>query len=152
MDPEHNFLLQVRGDKIVHMFDAKDREVLSEQELEAFHGGHHRNLIFKDEYQKRATSFNLKPGDALHFPVTAPHWVQNCDQVSISFSITFRSEFSERAAKLYYLNSKLRKLGIAPTPPGNVSWRDNLKYGAFKMALSAKHALGKGAPAQASRY
>ncbi len=152
MDPEHNFLLQVRGEKIVHMFDANDRSVLSEEELEGFHGGGHRNLVFKDEYQKKATSFTLMPGDALHFPVTAPHWVQNCDQVSISFSITFRSAYSERAAKLYYLNSKIRKLGLAPTPPGSVSWRDNLKYGAFKMALSAKHALGMGSSAQSARY
>src|SRR5207302_111135 len=44
MDPEHNFLLQVRGSKRVTVFDGTDRAILSEQQLESFHAGAHRNL------------------------------------------------------------------------------------------------------------
>lgn len=142
MDPEHNFLLQVRGNKFVHMFDGKNRNLLTEEELEGFYGGGHRNLVFKDDYKKHDETFHLLPGDGVHFPVTNPHWVQNGNEVSISFSITFRSAYSERAAKLYFINSRLRKLGVTPTPPGHVLWRDNLKYGVFRAALTAKQAVG----------
>ena len=48
MDNEYNFLLQVRGDKTVHMWDPNDRLVLPEQTIEEFHGNFvHRNLEFR---------------------------------------------------------------------------------------------------------
>ena len=76
MDPEHNFLLQIRGDKTMSVFDGGDRTLLSEEELERFYGGAHRNMVFKDEYQTKAFQFQLKPGDGLHVPVTFPHHVR----------------------------------------------------------------------------
>jgi len=36
MDPEYNFLLQIRGTKELHVFDGSDRSILSERELEEF--------------------------------------------------------------------------------------------------------------------
>lgn len=151
MDPEHNFLLQIRGQKTVHMFDAKDRSLLSLTELESFHSGGHRNLVFRDEYQARATSFALEPGQGVHSPVTAPHWVQNGPAVSISYSTTFRSALSIREARLHILNAKLRKLHLEPTPPGESAWRDAVKYGALRCALSTKHLLSGGTKPDAGR-
>jgi len=151
-DPEHNFLLQVRGNKTVHMFDGKDRSIISEEELEAFHSGGHRNLKFKDEYQSKARSFTLQPGDGLHFPVNDPHWVKNGEEVSISFSITFRSPVSKRNARLYFANNQLRKMGIPPTPPGRSAWRDVTKDLAFVAARRLARAVGGGAASQGRKY
>ena len=39
MDPECNFLLQIRGKKQVSLFDGNDRSVLAEPELERFYAG-----------------------------------------------------------------------------------------------------------------
>src|SRR5262249_42762090 len=50
-DPECNFLLQIRGSKQVSLFDGEDHSLLSEEELERFYSGAHRNLAFKDENQ-----------------------------------------------------------------------------------------------------
>ena len=36
MDDECNFLLQVRGQKFMHVFDFNDRTLVSEQQLERF--------------------------------------------------------------------------------------------------------------------
>ena len=60
--------------------------------------------------------------------MTAPHWVQNGDEVSISLSVTFRSESSVREAELYRLNKRLRALGIEPSPIGRTPSRDHAKY------------------------
>ena len=133
MDPELNFLLQVRGSKQVSMFDAADRTLLSEQELERFYSGAHRNLVFKDEYQAKAAVFELTPGKGLHFPVTAPHWVKNGDAVSISFSITFMTRATERRSILYSVNHYLRGKGLSPAPVGRSRWRDGVKFNTYRV-------------------
>src|SRR5262249_42459656 len=71
IDPEHNFLLQIRGTKTVHMWDPADRFVLPEEELERFHAEFvHRNLPWRDVFQTTAFVLPLAPGQGLHFPVT----------------------------------------------------------------------------------
>ncbi len=42
-------------------------------------------------FEAKSWTFDLQPGSGLHFPVTYPHWVKNADEVSISFSIAFRT-------------------------------------------------------------
>lgn len=139
LDEEHNFLLQIRGSKQVSMWDPKDRVVMPEKQseymLQVYHSSdYHRNMKFEDAYQSRATVYDLRPGDGLHFPIGAPHWVKNGAEVSVSFSVTFRSEQSEQQAVVYYLNRRLRRLGLDPTPPQVSPWRDALKYGSFRLA------------------
>lgn len=128
IDPEHNFLLQVRGSKTVHLFDGRDRELLREDELEYFYAVKPRNLNFREENRDKAWVNDLQPGYGLHFPVTYPHWVRNHDAVSISFSITFRTPDLERRRMVYALNYRLRQRGNRPTPFGQSPWVDALKY------------------------
>lgn len=139
LDDEHNFLLQILGSKQVSMWDQSDREVVSEPQMESqlefFHDAdHERYLPYREEFGKRATIFELNPGEGLHFPFGSPHWVKNGPQVSVSFSITFRSGLSERMAKVYFVNKRLRRIGIRPTPPTQSAWRDSLKLFAFQAA------------------
>ncbi|MEZ6095974.1 MAG: cupin-like domain-containing protein [Pirellulaceae bacterium] len=129
IDPENNFLLQIRGLKHVKMFLPDDRDVLPETTIEAFFNGAHRNLTISDDHRERGFSFDLNPGDGLHFPVVAPHWVQNGPEVSVSFSITFQTDDSRRIQSLHRLNSKIRKFGIKPANVGTSPWRDRLKFG-----------------------
>jgi hypothetical protein len=72
MDPEENFLLQVRGAKTIHVLPPDDRNVLSVEELEHFYGGAHRNLVFRERYRPLASAFELSPGWGVHVPVTSP--------------------------------------------------------------------------------
>lgn len=142
MDPEHNFLAQIAGEKIVHAFDAYDRELVSEEQLEQFYAPNvHRNLPYRSEFASKARQFTLRPGNAMYFPQNSPHWVQNGDAVSISFSITFRSALSERRSRLYYLNGRLRAAGLRPHPVGVSPLRDTLKDFAFRSARKAASVL-----------
>jgi Cupin-like domain len=127
MDPEHNFLLQIQGTKQMTVFDGNDRSVLSETQLENFHSGAHRNIEFREELAAKGKAFTLQPGMGLHVPVTAPHWLKNGDAVSVSLSITFRSNRSVSTSRVYRINAKLRRYGLQPSPPGQSQFKDTMK-------------------------
>lgn len=148
IDPENNFLLQIRGSKEVWMFDQKDREVLKETEIEDFFSGSHRNLVFKDEYYSHGERFELLPGDGLHFPVAAPHFVMNGPEVSVSFSITFQTKNSSEKQSLHRMNRQIRKFGLNPTDVGKSGWRDSIKLSLVRgmklvRAFLPKSTIGK---------
>jgi hypothetical protein len=127
MDPEENFLLQIRGTKTMSVFDRTDRAVVSECQIERFLTGAHRNLAWCDDFQRRARTFELRPGVALHVPFAAPHWVQNGPEVSISFSITFNTRASTRTLHAHRMNARLRRWGVVPAPVGRSALRDGVK-------------------------
>lgn len=138
-DPEHNFLLQIRGTKTVSMWDRDDRFVLSETEREKFYAAFvHRNLPWREVFQTTAWQVPLEPGQGLHFPVAVPHWVRNGPEVSISFSITFRSASSQARELIYRANANLRKLGLSPRPPGESLLLDSTKRAAFSALLELR--------------
>jgi ribosomal protein L16 Arg81 hydroxylase len=142
MDPEHNFLLQIRGTKRIHLFDGRDRSIVSEEDLERHYGGAHRNLEFRPEYEDKSLKFDLKPGFGLHFPVTAPHYVQNGSEVSVSFSITFRTPDIERRSMVHNYNAFLRRRGLRPAPVGMHPWRDSVKCFNFRAARKLRRLFG----------
>jgi hypothetical protein len=143
MDPEHNFLLQIRGSKRVHQWDPRDRTVVSERDLERFYGGAHRNMVLDDAARGKAAVVDLEPGYGLHFPVTAPHWVQNGPEVSLSFSITFRTPDLERRAAVHRVNGYLRGHGWRPSPVDARPRADSLKYTAFRAWRRARRLARK---------
>ncbi len=143
MDHEINFLLQIRGSKTVSVFSASDREVLSELELEKHFSGPaiHRNMVFHQRYQERATVFELKAGYGLHIPTTDPHWIKNGDQISISFSAGFKTRASLHRGAVYRLNGQMRKAGIDPAPYGRGILRDAMKYQLSRVVGRAQRLL-----------
>jgi hypothetical protein len=143
IDPEHNVLLQIRGRKTIHVCDPDDREVLAEQDLERFYAGAHRNLPFREAWRARARVFELAPGEGVQVPVTAPHWVCNGADVSISFSVTFRSRGSERRGQVYAMNARLRRRGLAPAPYGAGRVRDAVKQWAHRLLRRGERLLAR---------
>ena len=133
IDPEHNFLLQVQGSKQIRMLDGRNKEIVSETDLEHFYSDQGRNLKFKSEHEQTGWTFDLQAGKGLHFPVTYPHWVKNGDSVSISFSITFRTPDLDRRRALYQVNNSLRQKGMSPSPVGQNRLRDSIYYNGFRV-------------------
>ncbi|OAN51183.1 cupin-like domain-containing protein [Sphingobium sp. TCM1] len=120
MDPEHNILLQIMGTKTMTVFPARDEALVPAQKSEDFHNGGHRNLVWQDGFKARGAAFALAPGDAIHVPVKAPHFVENGPAVSVSLSVTWRSERSVAEGELHSFNALLRRRGL---PTGRVSAR-----------------------------
>jgi hypothetical protein len=143
IDPEINFLLQIRGAKSMSIFDPADRNIVSERDLEQFSLAEDLGVVkFQEEFQKKAFVAALSPGVGVHCPVTAPHWVSNGPNVSISFSITFRSSSTRRRRNVYWINAHLRRLGLSPTPVGVSPWKDAVKHRLFRALANAKKAVG----------
>ena len=127
-DPEHNILLQVRGHKTMTVFPAANENLVAPEAHEAFHAGEqHRNLPWQDAFAAQGTSFELTPGHAVYVPVKAPHWVRNGSDVSVSLSITWRSEWSYAEADARTFNRMLRRAGLTPKSPGRYPQQNMVK-------------------------
>jgi hypothetical protein len=136
VDPEHNFLLQIRSSKTMHTGDFPDAETRN-RTLEAFHSGAHRNIDWEPLNDK---PFALEPGDGVYMPVAKPHWVQNGPDVSVSLSITFRTPATEREARLWLTNNRLRKLKVTPREPGASERADKVKDAAARTLSKLRRA------------
>lgn len=132
MDPEHNILLQIEGDKTMVTFPTGDGDLVPAEKSESFHLGGHRNLTWRDEFEAKATHELLHPGDAILMPVKTPHYVRNMDNISVSMSVTWRSERSVAESELHALNARLRGrrlplVAITPQPErqtiARLGWR-----------------------------
>lgn len=153
IDPEHNFLLQVRGSKEIRMLDGRDRSIVSEEDLESFYCDRGRNLKLKAAHEQGGWTYNLQPGQGLHFPVTYPHWVRNGEEVSISFSITFRTPDLDRRRALYQHNDAVRQKGGQPRPVGESAFHDRVNYLKFRVQRKLSGLLsGKKAEPQKPAY
>lgn len=149
LDPEYNFLLQIRGEKEVSLWEPDDHSVIPAPAMESFLAGENPHFVYQDEFQKRATVFKLTPGRGLHFPAAAPHWVQNGSEVSISFSITFLTQKYQRQKVVSALNESLRRRGLKPVPLGQSKLYDALGYHGFRAWLGARKLLKR--PAETAR-
>jgi hypothetical protein len=133
MDPEINFLLEIRGRKTFHVLPGDDRSILSEQDIEQFYCGQHVSLPFKDEWQGRAVPFAMAPGDGVHIPVNHPHWVTTDNEVTISFALTVETAATKRRGVIYAVNHYLRGCGLKPVPFGRSTVRDFVKHSGYRL-------------------
>ncbi len=132
-DPEHNILLQITGHKTMTVFPVEDEQLLSARAHEQFHLGlHHRNVPWNERFAVLGTPITLAPGEALHVPVKAPHWVENGSEPSISLSVTWRSEWSYAEADARAFNHMLRKAGIDPRSPAPFPAQNRAKAAAYR--------------------
>ena len=127
IDAEANFLLQLRGEKTVHVFDGADRAILPEQELEAFYCGDLNGARYKANQQLKARTIDFRPGVGVHVPVEWPHWVKNGDSMSVSISINYDLRSNAQRARVFRANHRLRRFGVTPSAPGVSAWRDGGK-------------------------
>lgn len=125
VDHEHNLLLQIRGTKTVTLGSIPD--TAREQEfMEGIHSGRYGWTGFAPHEPR---TFTLEPGTGVYIPPRAVHVVHNDDDLSISLSLVFHTIGLERAARVYAVNAKLRRLGLNPRPPGRSLGVDKAKSG-----------------------
>lgn len=132
-DPEHNILLQLRGNKVMTQFPAGDPRFAPDQVHETYHTGGGRELKWREELLSGGTEFALSPGEAVYVPVMAPHFVRNGSAPSVSLSITWRSEWSFAEADARAFNGWLRGLGLTPRRTGRWPKRNRGKALAWRV-------------------
>jgi hypothetical protein len=128
-DPEHSFLLQVRGVKHVSVAAFED-DSIRQRELDRYYDGQECDF---DAMQAVAEDFRLDPGVGVYLPSFVPHWVTTEAGISISFSIPFYTEFSERAESVNRINRRLRRMHLSPRAPGRSEPVDRVKAASFEL-------------------
>ncbi|MBH5323102.1 cupin-like domain-containing protein [Aurantiacibacter sediminis] len=114
---EHNILMQLRGSKTVTVYPAGDRRFASDKSHENYHLGGTGELPWHRNHERAGLPFALGPAEGVYVPAMSPHHVQYGSAVSVSLSLTWRSEWSYAEADARAFNGLIRKLGIDPKPP-----------------------------------
>ena len=156
-DKEHNFIVQIRGRKTLHVWDHRDEVAASEASRDRFHARHERDLlVWNEALRERAQTFELEPGMGAYMPSTSPHMVENGDEPSITMSFTYYTDSTRRDSLLHRAHYRLRQLGIRPPAVGSQAAIDGPLHGAFKASAEARlgllRMLGRSAPSDRAAY
>lgn len=151
IDRENNFWLQMRGRKLMNVWDHTDRDIVAAKDVEEFIlFGSLERVRLKDGFVARSREFNVGAGDGIYFPSTSPHmtrcdrdWVIPGDEVSISIGTVFYSDVTRRHARVHQFNQVIRRFGMSPRPPGESAALDALKT-PFGYALARARYLWRG--------
>ncbi len=76
IDHECACLMQVHGDRVAHLWDQKDRSVLSELEIEEYYMGDIGSANYSEKKLDKATVYKMNAGTGVHHPSLAPHAYQ----------------------------------------------------------------------------
>lgn len=110
-------LWQVRGRKKVFVYP-NTPPFISQQALEKLVLGeaHETDLKFQEWFDDHATTFDLDPGQMLHWPHNCPHRVENYDCVNVSITTEHWTGDLRNAYAVNYANGLLRKAGLGDLP------------------------------------
>ncbi|MBZ0215823.1 MAG: cupin-like domain-containing protein, partial [Fimbriimonadaceae bacterium] len=139
-DNEDNLFVHLRGRKFFHVIENEDRTIVSDADLESY-PGKHRNLKYREEFEKRAIVYDLAPGDGIFVPYNWPHWVETGDDYAISMQVTWRSPRVARLNKLQFANAILRSIHLPQAAPGRYPLWDGFKIAAYTLARGAAEPL-----------
>ena len=132
-DPEYNILLQTRGEKTMTLYSGFDETILPPAFHETYHLGGPRTVQWDDAFEQQGQKVTLHAGDAVYVPLKWPHHVVNGPEVSISLSVTWRSQWSYDEADTRALNGLLRRFGMNPAPPRLLPHRNLVKATSWKV-------------------
>jgi len=127
-DREHNFLIQVFGEKHMHIFPAGDGEIFPPPARERLAArGLHLLDTYRPEFEPRGRVLSLRPGMSTYQPPLWPHWVVGGEvpSLAIYFSIITRDVVREQL--IYKLNHRLRRIGLRPDLVGRHPVSDSVK-------------------------
>lgn len=113
MDESPNMLWHIRGQKRLWVYPAMDLDLVPQDFLEEIYTGEISEFLpYKPEFDQKAETFLLSPGNVVSWPHNAPHRIRNLD-MNVSLTTSFRAPFQYRRALVQQANRYiLRNLGI----------------------------------------
>ncbi len=138
LDRECAWLLQIQGNKEIHLFNRADKDLVPDQELERYWAADNQAAKYKAELEDRAMVFQMRPGTGVHIPVNTPHWLKNGNNVSVSMNVNFVFHDTEWG-NIHKANYYLRKRGLHPRPAGVSPLADAAKSQVMYFGQRMKH-------------
>jgi len=107
-------LFHVRGSKRLWIYPADDERFVSQHFLEEIFGSAmDEEVPYSPEFDRYAEVFDLEAGDAIWWPLNAPHRIENSGTLNVSLSTRYRTEQSEQRKLVYNANRFFRRrLGL----------------------------------------
>jgi hypothetical protein len=138
-DAQPNLLWQIRGSKRVLVYPTGDKELIDQELMEdIFANFADEEVPYRTEFDRKAQSFDLNPGQVLSWPQNAPHRVTNLMDVNVSLSTIHETEDSDQRKLVYCANRFLRRTCHIPvrstSETGIISYLKRLSYRAFRRA------------------
>ena len=133
-DIEHSLLMQVSGAKRVS-FGRFESEQARRHEVERYwdasHGSHssHGRLA---ALPAELVSYTLTPGRGVYIPPVGPHWVHNGPAISLSVTLTYFTDATERENLIEACNARLRRWHLSPRIPGQSAPVDAAKVAVMR--------------------
>jgi hypothetical protein len=73
------------------------------------------DLPYSPAYDADAQVFDLAPGQAIHWPLNAPHRVENIEGMNVSITVSYTTDGIHRANQVWLANAILRhRFGLTP--------------------------------------
>jgi hypothetical protein len=146
IDHETACLMQVHGNRIAHLWDQKDRSVLTEKEIEEYYLGDIGSADYSEKKLDKAITYKMNAGTGVHHPSLAPHDYKNGDTYSVAVGVHLCMKDIDQKARAYQVNAFLRRIAGQEEAEEQIRV-DPLRRDAAARALQA----GKQAPRQVSR-
>jgi len=143
IDGETNFLAQIHGTKMVYIYDGKNQNVLTTEQLEKYWTGNLPKIDYPENLPHGNWQYKLQPGNGVFNPAIFPHWLQNGNEVSVSVSMNFKRRHDATIGASRF-NHFARKFGLQLEAPGRNKNVDRAKEMFFGRAYEfAKAKLKK---------
>lgn len=108
-------LWQMRGRKRVYVYPMKPPFIRPEHVEGIALSGVEVNMPYQPWYDEHATVYDLEPGQMLHWPLNAPHRVDNHDCLNVSMTMEYFTDSIRRSHIVTVANGILRhKMGLTP--------------------------------------
>jgi len=138
-DAQPNLLWHIRGTKRVFIYPAGDKTLIDQELMEdIFASFADEEVPYQIEFDQKALSYDLHPGDVLSWPQNAPHRVTNLRGLNVSLSTVHETDESDRRKLVYCANRLFRRSYRLPfwstKETGVASYLKRLSYRAFRRA------------------
>lgn len=142
IDKEHNFILQIQGQKTVYVWDPDELRVVSDKARDRFHSRHDRGLItWREEFRELAHCFKLNPGEGAYMPSTSPHLVEVGEEPSVTVSFTYYTDSTRRDSLIHKIRGRLAEFGVSVPSSRNSGVFDEAIYLGARAARAATRAV-----------
>lgn len=131
-------LMQVRGEKRIHIYPSAEPYLKTPELENIIRGITEEDISYDPAFDIDATRFDLKGGDFLHWPLNAPHRVENLGSLNVSVTLEHWTYATRRHFAMNYGNGVLRReLGFTPKSrriEGPAFWSKVALTAAWRMA------------------